>query len=92
MWIVNAINGQIPSRQVVDLAGIEEEARLLHVAITRAKSRLIVSVPAALSDRNRFKSSRSTTRTRFILDQDIKQHYEVDDRRGQANQAAGGRK
>lgn len=48
--VVGCVNGQIPSVYAKSANDMEEERRLLYVAMTRAKSRLVISYP-----RKRFK-------------------------------------
>ena len=72
MTVINAVDGCIPSDlSTGTTAGIEEERRLLYVAMTRAKDHLTVIVPqrfhvhqqSAGGDRHVYAS-----RTRFIPD------------------------
>ena len=78
VYILNAVDGCIPS----DLATgtveeIEEERRLLYVAMTRARDELVVMQPmrfyvrGAMSDKHVY-----APRTRFIADEDLPA-YEV---------------
>lgn len=45
VFVIHAIDGIIPSDRVQDEAGLEEERRLLYVAMTRARDRLLVTFP-----------------------------------------------
>ena len=67
IYILNAVEGCIPS----DLASgtseeLEEERRLLYVAMTRAKDQLSIMVPQRFYGRNHGSGEKRASRTRFI--------------------------
>lgn len=69
VYVLNVIEGCIPSLNAENAAELEEERRLLHVAMSRAKSRLELTVPQqAYHSRHRKRGSQSafTKSTRFI--------------------------
>ena len=58
VFVIHAADGNIPSDMAIsDPGGLEEERRLLYVALTRAKNRLHVAVPQRFYH-NRFSGSR----------------------------------
>lgn len=83
VWIVNAVDGQTPSSQATTARAIEEEARLLQVAMTRAESRLAVVVPRTLTALPHT-PGRAASRTRFISKGDLNRYYKVEDLSGRA--------
>jgi DNA helicase-2/ATP-dependent DNA helicase PcrA len=58
VFVIHAADGNIPSDMAIsDPGGLEEERRLLYVALTRAKDHLHVTVPQRFYHK-RFSSSR----------------------------------
>jgi DNA helicase-2/ATP-dependent DNA helicase PcrA len=70
VWILDVVDGHIPSRRTVD---IEEERRLLHVAMTRPASQLTLMVPRATYSGIPFKGLRVALKlTQFIPPKDFR--------------------
>ncbi|TXH84424.1 MAG: ATP-dependent helicase, partial [Rhizobium sp.] len=62
VWIIGAGDLQIPHPRSRSPRAIDEERRLLYVAVTRAKERLVLSAPVILPDRG------TQSPTRFIAE------------------------
>lgn len=66
VFVIGAIDGVIPSsKSLGTISETEEERRLMYVAITRAKSKLYVTVPKSVS---RFGNYTETEISRFITE------------------------
>lgn len=63
VFIVGLEEGLFPSLRTVEEGGLEEERRLMYVAITRARERLFIS---SASSRNVFGRTQYTKRSKFI--------------------------
>ena len=80
VFILTALDGRFPTfRAAEDLDDMEEERRLMYVASTRAKNRLIISYPLDLYDREM--GMTLTKPSRFIADipDGIVDRYVVED-------------
>jgi len=93
VYIIHAADGNIPSDMATgSTADIEEERRLLYVAMTRARHWLYVCHPQRYYFHNRFKSDAHSyaQRTRFIP-AELEPYFEVQSAspEGEASQAAG---
>ena len=64
VYILNAVDGCIPLRRAAELSHLEEERRILFVAMTRAKKRLELFVPKRL--RASYAANLGTARSHFI--------------------------
>lgn len=79
-FIITAVDGRFPSfRAADDFDAMEEERRLMYVATTRAKNRLIISYPIDIYDRE--SGMTLTKSSRFIADipDGIADRYVVED-------------
>lgn len=77
VFIVGMEEGLFPSLRSVEEGGIEEERRLMYVAVTRAKERLFISSAAS---RNTFGKTIYTKKSSFI--DEIYSHLEEEKPRG----------
>ncbi len=78
VFVLNVVDGSIPSSRAENDKEIEEERRLLYVAMTRAKQELTLTLPWRLTVRGRASSGDNAAlnkRSRFIPD-DLLQHFE----------------
>lgn len=80
VFILTALEGRFPSfRAAEDLDEMEEERRLMYVAATRAKERLVITYPLDLYDREQ--GMTLTKPSRFIADvsDEIVERYVIED-------------
>ncbi len=80
VFILTALDGRFPSfRAAESLDDMEEERRLMYVATTRAKNRLVITYPLDLYDREQ--GMTLTKPSRFIADlsDDIVERYVIED-------------
>lgn len=80
VFVLTALDGRFPSfRAAENLDEMEEERRLMYVATTRAKNRLILSYPLDLYDREQ--GMTLTKPSRFIADlsDEIVERYVIED-------------
>jgi len=52
VFLVGIVDGWIPDKRCLDEAGVEEERRLFHVAVTRAKEALYITAPRNVPDQH----------------------------------------
>ncbi len=80
VFILTALEGRFPSfRAAENLEEMEEERRLMYVASTRAKERLVITYPLDLYDREQ--GMTLTKPSRFIADisDEIVERYVIED-------------